>query len=65
MKILLTGAQGQVGSALRPLLESLGPVTALGRDALDLSDSEAIRATVRAHRPQVIINAAAYTAVDR
>ncbi|MDE1942292.1 MAG: dTDP-4-dehydrorhamnose reductase [Betaproteobacteria bacterium] len=65
MKILLTGAQGQVGSALLPLLEPLGPVTALGRDALDLADSEAIRATVRAHRPQVIINAAAYTAVDR
>ncbi|MDE2343983.1 MAG: dTDP-4-dehydrorhamnose reductase [Betaproteobacteria bacterium] len=65
MKILLTGAQGQVGSALLPLLEPLGPVTALGRDALDLADSEAVRAAVRAHRPQVIINAAAYTAVDR
>lgn len=65
MKILLTGAHGQVGSALLPLLQALGPVTALGRDALDLADAEAVRAAVHTHRPQVIVNAAAYTAVDR
>ncbi len=65
MNILLTGPQGQVGTALRPLLEPLGTLTALGRDALDLADADAIRAAVQGLRPQLIINAAAYTAVDR
>ncbi len=65
MNILLTGPQGQVGSALRPLLETLGNLTVLGRDTLDLADADAIRAAVQQHRPQLIINAAAYTAVDR
>ncbi|NDU91775.1 MAG: dTDP-4-dehydrorhamnose reductase, partial [Ferrovum sp.] len=65
MNILLTGPQGQVGSALRPLLELLGHLTVLGRDALDLTDANAIRAAVQQHRPHLIINAAAYTAVDR
>ena len=65
MNILLTGPQGQVGTALRPLLEPLGTLTALGRDALDLADADAIRAAVQRHRPQLIVNAAAYTAVDR
>lgn len=65
MRILLTGAHGQVGSALLPLLQPLGTVIALGHKALDLADAESIRATVRGHRPQVIVNAAAYTAVDR
>ncbi len=65
MNILLTGPQGQVGSALRPLLETMGDLTVLGRDTLDLADADAIRAAVQQHRPQLIINAAAYTAVDR
>ncbi len=65
MNILLTGPQGQVGSALRPLLEMLGDLTVLGRDALDLADADAIRAAVQQYRPRLIINAAAYTAVDR
>ena len=65
MNILLTGPQGQVGSALRPLLEPLGQLTALGRDALDLTDADAIRTAVQQHRPHLIVNAAAYTAVDR
>jgi len=65
MNILLTGPQGQVGSALRPLLEPLGALTAVGRDALDLTDANAIRAAVQRHRPHLIVNAAAYTAVDR
>ncbi len=65
MNILLTGAHGQVGAALQPLLEPLGHLTALGREALDLADADALRAAVRRHRPQLIVNAAAYTAVDR
>lgn len=65
MRILLTGATGQVGSALRQTLPSLGEVLAAGRQQLDLSRPGSIRDTVRTARPDVIINAAAYTAVDR
>ena len=65
MKMLLTGVQGQVGSALLPLLPVLGTVVGLDRTHLDLADPDAVRAAVLAHRPQVILNAAAYTAVDR
>lgn len=64
-RILLIGSNGQVGRALRPALAVLGEVHALDRSALDLTDTEAIRATVRSARPTVIVNAAAYTAVDR
>ena len=63
--ILLTGASGQLGYELARLLPAHGEVTAPGRDRLDLSDVDAIRATVRALRPQLIVNAAAYTAVDQ
>lgn len=65
MRILLTGRGGQVGSALQPLLAPLGEVVALGRGELDLLDADAIRRKVVGERPQVIVNAAAYTAVDR
>ena len=65
MKVLITGAHGQVG---RCLLASLPPgVTAIGltRTDLDVGDADAVSRTVAAHTPAVIINAAAYTAVDR
>ena len=65
MKILLTGPTGQVGWELAPRLGALGEVVALDRPALDLADGDAIRARVRDLRPDVIVNAAAYTAVDR
>jgi dTDP-4-dehydrorhamnose reductase len=65
MKILLTGAGGQVGSALAPLVRGLGEVRATGRRELDLASADAIRAVVREVRPDVIVNAAAYTAVDQ
>lgn len=64
-RILLAGATGQVGSELRWTLGSLGPVTALARGDLPLDDPERIRAVVRDVRPRLIVNAAAYTAVDR
>jgi dTDP-4-dehydrorhamnose reductase len=54
-----------VGSALAPLLADLGDVVATDRTALDLRSADAIVATVRDVRPTVIVNAAAYTAVDR
>ena len=63
--ILLTGATGQVGFELARSLAAHGEVIALDRAALDLADADAIVAGVRQARPQLIVNAAAYTAVDR
>jgi dTDP-4-dehydrorhamnose reductase len=63
--ILLLGAHGQVGSETLPLLRELGEVVSLGRRELDLADGAAIRATVRQLKPRWIVNAAAYTAVDK
>lgn len=65
MRILLTGAGGQVGWELKSALAGLGEVQALDRAALDLADVPRIIATMRAQQPDVIVNAAAYTAVDR
>lgn len=65
MKILLIGRTGQVGSELAELLPALGELIATDRAALDLTQPDAIRQSVRALRPDVIVNAAAYTAVDK
>ncbi len=65
MRILLTGATGQVGSALRETLPNLGDVIVLGREQLDLARPAGIRDALRTARPAVIVNAAAYTAVDQ
>jgi dTDP-4-dehydrorhamnose reductase len=62
--ILLTGKNGQVGSELHRLLPELGDVIAPDRRELDLRDPSQIRQAVRNARPQLIVNAAAYTAVD-
>lgn len=64
-QILLTGVNGQVGHELQQTLSSLGNVTVLDRNRLDLADSDAIRHMVREVRPAVIVNPAAYTAVDK
>lgn len=64
--MLVTGGSGQVGAALRRLGWPKGwRVVAPGRDELDLTDADALRAHVASRRPAVVINAAAYTAVDR
>ena len=63
--ILLTGARGQLGRELAALLPAYAHVVACDRAALDLADDDAIVATVRRVAPDVIVNAAAYTAVDR
>jgi dTDP-4-dehydrorhamnose reductase len=63
--ILLTGADGQVGWELRRTLAPLGRVVAVRRADVDLADEGALRALVRELRPAAIVNAAAYTAVDR
>jgi dTDP-4-dehydrorhamnose reductase len=65
VKILITGANGQVGWALQRALASLGEVVALDQSELDLAQPDALRAQVRAIAPDAIVNAAAYTAVDR
>ncbi|MEB2645103.1 dTDP-4-dehydrorhamnose reductase [Pseudomonas canadensis] len=64
MKILITGQHGQVSRELQLRLQDLGELIVLGRDQLDLADADQIRQQVRAHRPGLIINAAAHTAVD-
>ncbi|WLG57180.1 dTDP-4-dehydrorhamnose reductase [Pseudomonas extremorientalis] len=65
MKILICGQHGQVSRELQQRLQGLGELIVLGRDQLDLANAEQIRQRVRAHRPSLIINAAAHTAVDQ
>jgi dTDP-4-dehydrorhamnose reductase len=65
LKLLLTGPTGQVGWELQRRLAPLGQVVALDREALDLTHPETVAAVVRSNRPDLIVNAAAYTAVDR
>ena len=65
MRILLTGKNGQLGWELSRALAPLGELLALDRAKLDLAVPEQIVSAVRSVRPDVIVNAAAYTAVDR
>ncbi len=65
MKILLLGKDGQVGWQLQRSLAPHGDVVACGRDRCNLSDLAQLRSVVREIRPAIIVNAAAYTAVDR
>ena len=65
MKILLTGKHGQLGFELQRALAPVGQVIALGRQECDLADGEALRQQVRSLKPDLIVNPAAYTAVDR
>ena len=65
LKVLLTGKDGQLGQALQTSLPSSIELIATGRDSLDLSDSEACRQAVLRHRPDWVLNAGAYTAVDK
>ena len=64
-RILLTGANGQVGWELQRSLSSLGEVVALDSKAMDLADAATVRHTVRDIAPHIIVNPAAYTAVDK
>lgn len=64
-RILLLGSGGQVGHELSAELSPLGRVTALDRAAADLGELDSLQRVVRRHGPDVIVNAAAYTAVDR
>jgi dTDP-4-dehydrorhamnose reductase len=64
-KILILGAGGQVGTELQRSFADAGEVTAFGRETADLSRPEELRSLIRQLHPDVILNAAAYTAVDR
>jgi dTDP-4-dehydrorhamnose reductase len=64
-RILILGAQGQLGVELQSAFKGAGQVIALSRAACDLSNPSSIRAAVQDAHPDVILNAAAYTAVDR
>jgi dTDP-4-dehydrorhamnose reductase len=65
MKILLTGASGQVGYELQRSLQGLGEVVAVDRAQMDLSNLDQVREVIRAVKPTLIVNPAAYTAVDK
>ena len=65
MKILLTGSNGQVGFELQKKLSTLGEVIATDREELDLTSLNAIRTFIDQTKPDIIINPAAYTAVDK
>jgi dTDP-4-dehydrorhamnose reductase len=64
MRILLTGVSGQVGSALLPRLQRIGTVVPTDRDTLDFAKPDLLAATLNCIAPELIINPAAYTAVD-
>jgi dTDP-4-dehydrorhamnose reductase len=65
MRILLTGKNGQVGFELRRALAPLGEIVAVDQSDCDLADAAAIRRLVAATQPGIIVNPAAYTAVDK
>ena len=65
MRILLTGCSGQVGYELERSLQALGEVVAVDRARMDLSDLDQVRSVVREVKPALIVNPAAYTAVDK
>lgn len=65
MKILLIGKNGQVGFELRRALAPLGDIVAVGHNECDLANADVVRELVRRVAPDVIVNPAAYTAVDK
>lgn len=65
MRVLITGAQGQVGQALVLCAPAHWQVQGLASSELDITDAAQVTATVQMLQPQLIINSAAYTAVDK
>ena len=64
-KILITGIDGQLGSELQKILSSHGEIAGTGRDRLDFAQPETLRKVIPEIKPDLVINAAAYTAVDK
>ncbi|RYE76159.1 MAG: NAD-dependent epimerase/dehydratase family protein, partial [Oxalobacteraceae bacterium] len=65
MRILVTGKNGQVGYELMRSLQPLGEVIGVDRQEMDLSDLDLVRDVIRRVQPRLIVNPAAYTAVDK
>jgi dTDP-4-dehydrorhamnose reductase len=65
MKVLLTGSTGQVGYELARSLQGVGEVVAVDRSEMDLSNLDQVREVIRRVQPKLIVNPAAYTAVDK
>jgi dTDP-4-dehydrorhamnose reductase len=65
LRLLVTGCNGQVGWHLQRTLAPIGELLAIDIDQIDLTDLEAVSKTVREFAPNVVVNAAAYTAVDK
>ncbi len=65
MKVLITGADGQLGKCLLNVFEGNAEIYTFNRHALDITDEKLVSATVKSIQPNIIINAAAYTAVDK
>jgi len=65
MRIVLFGKNGQVGWELQQALPQIGQVTSLGREELDVANIQSVEKILHEIKPQVIINASAYTDVDR
>lgn len=65
MKILVTGRNGQVGYELERSLQVLGTIVAVDQEQMNLTDLDQVRAVIREVRPDLIVNPAAYTAVDQ
>lgn len=65
LTILVTGVNGQVGFELNRTLQGLGRIVALDRTKLDLDDLAAVRTAIRELKPAIVVNSAAYTAVDK
>src|SRR5271166_4010265 len=64
-RVLIVGAAGQVGVELQRCFQGCGEIVAVDRESVDLADADQTRALVRRVEPDLILNAAAYTAVDR
>ena len=65
MKILLFGSRGQLGAYLTPVLGTLGEIAAYDRQECDLMDLAAVRRVILQERPNIVVNASGYTAVDQ
>jgi dTDP-4-dehydrorhamnose reductase len=63
--ILLIGSNGQVGKEMQHILPHYGDIISVARPTVDLAQPDTLRSIIRAKQPQIIINAAAYTAVDK
>lgn len=65
MKVLLTGANGQLGRCFQDIVSNEWQLIATDHDLLDITNTEQVESFVKHYQPDVIVNAAAYTAVDK